>query len=363
MPMKVIHVETGRHLYGGALQVFYLLRGLSANRFDNVLVCPEGSEIAREAATFTEKTYAIKMHGDMDISFIWRLRRIIQNEQPDIIHLHSRRGADTLGGLASLGLGKKVVLTRRVDNPESKVVVGLKYSLYDKVVTISKGIRDVLLSEGLDKSKIECVPSAVDTEKYSQNCNEKWFRGEFKLQSYSKVVGMTAQFIERKGHRYLLQAIPAVLEQTPDVVFLFLGKGPLLEQIKSRVLASHFKDHVIFAGFRKDLDRILPCLTVLIHPAEMEGLGVSLLQAAASGVPIIATDVGGIPEIVKDKVNGYLIPVKNTAAISEALNAILTDLDAARKMGVKGREIVESAFSIEAMVEGNMKIYRELVQG
>ncbi|MCJ7500173.1 glycosyltransferase family 4 protein, partial [bacterium] len=118
----------------------------------------------------------------------------------------------------------------------------------------------------------------------------------------------------------------------------------------------------LFAGFREDLDRIMGCLDLVIHPALMEGLGVSLLQAASAGVPIVGTRVGGIPEIVRDGVNGYLVPPSDTPAVTQATLKVLGDPDHGRQLGRNSKKIVSENFSIDAMVEGNLSIYREVLK-
>ncbi|HET8701920.1 MAG TPA: glycosyltransferase, partial [Nitrococcus sp.] len=119
--------------------------------------------------------------------------------------------------------------------------------------------------------------------------------------------------------------------------------------------------HVRFEGFRNDLPRILPCLDLLVHPARMEGLGVALLQAAACGLPIVAGRAGGIPEIVRDGVNGLLVEPDDVPALAQALGRLCDDAALRRAFGESGREIALQEFSIDAMVDGNLRVYRALV--
>jgi glycosyltransferase involved in cell wall biosynthesis len=115
------------------------------------------------------------------------------------------------------------------------------------------------------------------------------------------------------------------------------------------------------AGFRDDLSQILPCLDLLAHPATMEGLGVSLLQASAAGVPIVASRAGGISEAVRDGVNGLLVPPGDAAALGAALSRLLADADLRRRLGAAGRILIRDEFSADVMIEGNLSVYRELV--
>jgi glycosyltransferase involved in cell wall biosynthesis len=358
--MHILHIETGRYLYGGALQVLYLLRGLREKRVENILVCAEGSDISRAAAPYAD-VRAMPMKGELDLQFALRLVRLIKTSRPDLIHVHSRRGADLWGALAARSRSIPAVVTRRVDNPEPAMVARMKYRFYDRVITISEGIRRVLLSEGISEDKISRVSSGVDYQRYTQPCNTHWFRREFALKPSSRTVAMIAQFIPRKGHRVLMEAAPRVLAVCPETRFLLFGKGPLKKEIQQLCEQKRIADKVIFGGFRSDLERILPCLDLVAHPAEMEGLGISLLQAAATSIPIVASRVGGIPEIVKDDVNGTLVDVGDATALAEALIYFLTNPVTAAAFGKAGREIVKNRFSITTMVEGNLKIYQEVV--
>lgn len=361
MTMTVIHVETGKHLYGGALQVFYLLRGLVGKPMRNILVCSKGSAIAKTSVAFADKIYEIPVRGDLDIAFIYRLKSVIKQEQADLVHLHSRRGADILGGIAAHLAGVKCICSRRVDNPEHPFIAKLKYKLYERVITISNGIREVLLKEGVPANKIVCVHSAVDSIKYAQPAEREWFEKEFSLKPGSLALGVIAQFIKRKGHRHLFAALPEVIARFPNIQVLLFGKGPEEEDLQKQIDKQNLNDYVHIAGFRDDLYRILPNLYAVVHPADMEGLGVSLLQAAAAGLPIIGTNAGGIPEIVRNEQNGLLIEPRNVEQLRAALLRLLANDSQARAWGKMGQHIVNAEFSIDAMVEGNLKVYQSVL--
>ena len=358
--MHILHVETGQHLYGGALQVLHLVKGLKKQGCRSTLVCAKGSKIGEAAAGFSP-IHEVPMVGELDPWFVLRLRRIIRTEHPDIVHVHSRRGADFWGIIAARLAKTKVILTRRVDNPELPWVAQMKYRLCDGVITISEGIRQVLLFEGVPAYKIDCVPSGVDSGKYNQPCETQWFCSEFGLKPDEKVIGVIGQLISRKGHRYLIEAAPTILKHYSETHFLFFGQGPLRHDLQQLSKSLHMADKVHFAGFRTDLERILSCLDLVVHPATMEGLGVSLLQAAAAGVPIVASRVGGIPEIVHDGVNGYLVDVAKTQAIVDAVLTLLHNPLKAKRLGRAGQELVRSHFSLEAMVAGNLRVYHDIL--
>lgn len=358
--MKILHVEAGRHLYGGALQVLYLLRGLAARGHHNLLVCPRGSTLAKAAAPVAE-VYPLALHGDADVLMIGRLWQLIRTEQPELVHLHSRNGADVMGGVAARLAGVPVIHTRRVDNPEPRWLVALKYRLHDRVIAISDGIAKVLIAEGLSATKLRMVRSAVDWQRYAPTSDCSAMRAQLGVPADALFIGVIAQLIPRKGHRFLLAALPELLAAHPNLQVRFFGQGALAAELQQQIDTAGVNQCVRLAGFRDDLAEILPALDVVVHPVLMEGLGVSLLQAASAGVPIVASRVGGIPEAVRDGENGLLVPPGDVAALRAAVNELLTDSNQRRRLGANGLALMAREFSINAMVDGNVAVYRELI--
>ena len=358
--MKVLHVESGRHLYGGARQVLYIMEGLARLGVDNLLACPPGAHIA-EPARAHARVFERAMKGDADIGLALRLKRLIRAQRPDLVHLHSRRGADLWGGVGAKLAGVPCVLSRRVDNPEPRWLVAAKYRLYDHVITISEGIREVLLGEGLAPGKVSCVRSAVDARPYLVDYDKAAYRRKLGLPPDTLLAGMVAQLIERKGHRHLLAALDEVLPVQPGLQVLIFGRGPLEAEIGQAIVDRGLSGRVRLMGFVDNLPAVLGCLDLLVHPADMEGLGVSLLQASAARVPIIASRAGGMPEAVRDGENGLLIAPGDVAALAAAMQRLLGDAALRARMGEAGRALVLKEFSTEVMCEGNLAIYRKVL--
>ncbi len=354
--MKVLHIEAGRFLYGGARQVLYILQGLHDRGVANVLACPPGADIALPARAYAD-VHEIPMKGDADIGLVCRLRRLIRATHPDIVHIHSRRGADLWGGIAARLERVPCVLSRRVDNPEPRMWVSLKYRLYDHVIAISEGIRQVLLTEGLPADKVTTIRSAIDAAPYLHDVDRQAFCREFGLPENALVIGVVAQLIPRKGHRHLLAVLPEVIQRFPDVQVIFFGKGPLQAELERDIAEHHLESHVHLAGFRTDLPHWLGGLDMLVHPADMEGLGISLLQAAAAGVPVIASRAGGMPEAVADHVSGLLIAPGDTPALQRELVRLLASHAERQRLGNNGRKRILTEFSPTEMVKRNSAIY------
>ena len=355
--MKVLHLESGQHLYGGPRQVLLLLRGLRAKGVENVLVCPVGSAIA--AAAPDADLREMPIGGDIDAAVIPRLRRLIAEIRPDVIHLHSRRGADWLGGLAALRLGIPVVLSRRVDSREPRIFAVAKYSLIDRIIAISRAIEKVLIDAGINRDKVVCVPSAVPPmDRYP--CDRIWLQQQFDVSVTAPVIGVIAQLIPRKGHNVLLDALPMVLSQIPDLRVLLFGRGVTADALHKQIEQLGLVDVVSFPGFRDDLSRILPCLDLVVHPALKEGLGIAVLQALQAGLPVVASDAGGIPEAVIDGQTGRLVPPGDAAALAQAVSDLLLHPDRAAALGERAAAYVAEHFSVEKMVTGNLAVYQSL---
>ncbi len=152
-----------------------------------------------------------------------------------------------------------------------------------------------------------------------------------------------------------------MVAEFPALRVLFFGQGPEAASLERSIAAAGLTDQVRLCGFRSDLPDLLPCLDLLVHPATMEGLGVSLLQASSAGIPVIASRVGGIPEAVRDGINGLLVPPGDVPALGAAVDQLLRDPELARRLGRGGRVLMSAEFSIPAMVEGNLAVYRELI--
>lgn len=361
--MKILHVETGRHLYGGAQQVFYLTRALTERGIGNILVCLPDSDIDLAARKAGVSVANLKCAGDHDLAFAFRLRQCVLDQKPDIIHCHSRRGGDFLGGLAVTGTSIPAVISRRVDNTESPLIAGLRYRPFCKVIAISAAIACVLREAGLDEARLTVIRDAVDTEGFMAPADQEAFRVEFGLSDGDFAVAVIAQLIPRKGHRYLLEAVAQLKANYPQLKVIIFGQGPLETELRAQTAKLGLSGLVQFAGFRRDLDDYLACLDLLVHPALAEGLGVAVLKAAAAGVPVVGFAAGGLPEAVADGETGLLVPPKDVEALRGAIARLIESPALRRELGEAGRIRMQNDFSIEAMVDDHVQLYESILSG
>lgn len=361
---RILHLELGGRLLGGSMQAFYLLREMTRAGYQTALACAAGSPLHQMCKQAGITHYPVEFAGDADPSLLPKLRRIFKDFKPHLIHIHSRKGADTWGALAArLFTDARVVIARRVDDP-------LKHSLFnrlrfgwlcDHIVAVSKGIVAELIRGGVEAGKISQVYSAIQAADYQIEADPLAVKQELAIAEDAKVVAVISQLIMRKGHRFLFQAAPAILAAHPATQFLILGEGELRDKLAQQVAELGIGSHVIFAGYRKDIGHILNAVDVLVHPATMEGFANVAMQAMAAEVPVVSSNVGGMPEVVRDDINGLLVPPGDPAALAIAVNSLLGDAALCRRLGENGRRIVETEFTVAAMVKGNLDVYNKLL--
>jgi len=359
--MKILHVETGRHLYGGPQQVIYLMSALQARGHDCTLVCPPGSGIDSPARAQSIPVRNLFCAGDLDLPFAYRLTQYINESKPDLVHCHSRRGADILGGLAASFADVPAIVSRRVDNTETRLTAALRYRPFRKIIAISEAIAAVLQDRGVDGDRIEVIRSAVDADRFQKQKNRAAFRAEFGIPDDAFVIAAAGQLIPRKGHRYLLQAFEDSKYTHPEFRLIIFGEGHLHNQLRAQAAALGLGDLVQFAGFRDDLDEYFGCFDIFVHPALAEGLGVVTLKAQAAGVPVIGFAAGGLVEAVEHNETGLLVPSEDVGALCDAIVTLIDDDALRERFGAAGRERMQKQFSIDTMADKHVGVYESVL--
>ena len=360
-PMKIVHVETGRHLYGGAQQVLWLLEGLAARNVEGLLVCPPGSGLDKMARERGMQVSNLPCSGDFDFNFAWRLRQLLVAERPDVVHCHSRRGADFLGGQAARLAGVPAVLSRRVDNPEASLFAKLRYRPFQRIIAISENVALSLHDSGLNPDRVTIIRSAVNVDDINVIPDCEVFREEFELDTGDFVIAVVAQLIPRKGHRFLFDVIPNLRDTHPGIRVVVFGSGSSEADLRALAAQLNLGGTVQFAGFRDDLDSYLGCFDLLVHPATQEGLGVAMLKAAAAAVPVVAFDVAGSREAVIHGKTGVLVPPEDVRTLQKAIALMIEEPEMCKELGEAGRQRMQEDFSVGTMVESHIELYESLL--
>jgi glycosyltransferase involved in cell wall biosynthesis len=358
--MRVVHLEAGRHLYGGARQVAHLIAGLEQLDVENVLLCARGSAIAR--AALPAESIELPLNGELDVGQLGRLSKVLQTLGADLLHVHSRRGADLYGGFAARRAGMPAVLTRRVDSREPAVWMRAKWRPYARIIAISNHIRtDLIERAGFASARVPLVASAVDADRFAPRPDSGRLAQAFGVPRDALVLGCVAQLIPRKGHRVLLQAFKQLARDDARLQLICFGTGPLRATLERQIAALELGRRVVLAGYREDLPELLGELAVLVHPAEREGLGVAVLEAMSAGVPVVAARAGGVPDSIAHEDTGLLVAPGDAAALATAIQRLLADAALRARLVEHGRHKIETDFSIARMAGGNLRVYQEVL--
>mgnify|MGYP003633367040 CR=1 FL=1 len=361
--MKILHVETGRHFLGGPQQVVYLINALRERGHDNILVCPPDSGIDGVARLAGVRVQNLFCAGDLDLPFAYRLSQFLKEQTPDIVHCHSRRGADVLGGLAAVFAEVPAVVSRRVDNTEMRLMASLRYKPFDRIIAISEAVAAVLREQEIDANRIEVIRDAVDADRFATKPDCSQFRDEFGVKNGMFTILAAGQLIPRKGHRFLLQAVANLVHTQQPLRVVILGEGELDTELRAQASQLGLNGVVQFGGFRADLDNFIACFDLLVHPALTEGLGVIALKAAAAGVPVVGFNAGGMPEAVLHGETGLLAEAENVDELQQHIRTLINDDELRQKMSVAGRLRMKNDFSIATMADKHIALYESIING
>lgn len=295
------------------------------------------------------------MRRALDLRALRRLRRLMKERAVDIVHTHSSIDS-WLGALAARSLGIPVVRSRHVTIPIRYPFV---YRLADRIITSGDRAAAVVRDAGIGGSRIVAISAGVDASRFHPGVSGKTVRDELGL--HGRVVGLVANVRGSKGHRYFLEAAQAVLRESPDVRFLIVGDGVGFDDVGRRVRDMGLERAVVMTGFRRDVPEVLAALDVLALPSiKSEAVSQVLLQALAIGAPVVATTIGGSPELVRDGVTGRLVPPEDGAALAAAILDLLRDPDRAREMARAGQAMVRAEQSMDAVMARTTAVYAEL---
>jgi glycosyltransferase involved in cell wall biosynthesis len=359
----VLHVDAGRGWRGGQAQVFELLRGLRGMGVRQALATPPRSALGRKAGSAGIAVLEIPMRGEWDLLAPRRIAREARRIGARLLHAHDSR-AHGLCWRALPSLPEaRLVVTRRVDFPVggnwlSRRKYGAARTHY---IAISTGVRDALTARGAVRpDRVDIVPSGIDPRRFRDGCRRDGLKRELGLAPGAVVIGQIAALADHKGQRYLIDAAKLVAAAHPESRFVIVGEGELRGALERQIAATGLTGTVHLAGFREDIETFLAGFDLFVLSSHMEGLGTSLLDAMWFGIPIVATRVGGVPDVIEDGVNGLLVAPRDPAALAQATLRLLADAGLRRRLGEEGRRTVEERFTAARMVEGTAAVYRGL---
>lgn len=361
--MKILHINTERTWRGGEQQTLNLLVGLNERRITSDLVCQADSPLEERATGAGVDVFPITMRGEIDLAASLQIRKLIKKFNYNIIHSHTSH-AHSLAFLASIGTGATRLVTRRVDfsifRHSFLKLSGIKYRfMADYYIAISNKIKEVLVHDGVPDRRIFVAHSGIDPQRFMPATGDHLL-SEFDIRENQKVVINVAHLARHKGQIYLVQAIPHVLAKLPDARFFIVGQGELTDELKEAASELGLGRALIFAGFRDDVADFYQIADLYVMSSVQEGLGTAVLDALALAKPVVATNCGGLPEIIHDGKTGRLVAPADPEALAEGIVDMLTRVEAATSMAHEGQSMVHKSFSIDAMVDNNIEVYKKV---
>ncbi|MHB8836090.1 MAG: glycosyltransferase [Candidatus Methylomirabilia bacterium] len=358
----VLHIDTERTWRGGQQQAAWLLEGLLARGWPTALVCPPRSILEERGRARSWPVHPVAMHGELDVAAGHRIARIARDGGLAILHAHSSH-ALALGLWARFfDRGLRLVASRRVDFPIRRHFLSrLKYSsgVLDRIICISAAVRAQLVADGVPADKLVVIPSGVDTRRFAGVRPPPHLRRSLGIPGSHLVIGTVAALADHKDYPTLLRAARLVLDQEPDISFVAVGDGPLHKEIAALARELGLGKRFLLLGFREDVGCLLKVFDIFVLASKTEGLGTSLLDAQALGLPVAACRAGGIPEIVTDRETGLLVPPVDPPALAAALLELAHNPELCARLGAQAKKAVQE-HDVSRTVDAHLKLYRSL---
>ena len=354
--------------WGGAERTLMeLASGLHGNGYRTKVLCFHGEGSATDGLNGQVPVEALGFPYHMRLRDLRRLRQAIARERPALVQCF-HTGPNRWGPVAARMAGvKRTVLGLQNVFPgqtlRERAVDWLTFRMASCAVSCSEAVRRFHTGpKRLSAAKITTIHNGVDVDRFRPGGDRMHLRRELGLDEHHLLVGAVAHLTPQKGHRHLLEAARQVVQRLPETVFVLVGDGSLRPELEEMVNAWKLQENVRFLGVRRDIPELLGSLDLFVLPSVWEGLGVAVLEAMACELPVVASRVDGIVEMVVEGVTGLLAPPKDAEALHVALTTLLESPAERERMGLAGRERAVSRFSTKAMVERYRGIYEGLLE-
>lgn len=363
--LTVIHLVEDMKTGGAERVIADIAEGLDSEKYDVRVWCiARGGNTADELA---EKGIEVKILGISSYHNplkILRLKRLLTEAGPDIVHTHGYF-ASVIGRLSAKKAGIPIIFAHvhstYWDYKKRHILMERKLSRFThKIICCSRAVENFVKDiEKVGDGKTLVIYNGVDEERFYPMEDAPSIRTELGIDEKALVVGTVSSLTPHKGHEYLIQAASLVKEELPSAKFLIVGDGPLRTELEDQVKNFSAHPFIMFTGTRKDVPKILSVMEVFVLPSSSrEGLGIAIIEAMAAEKPVVATDIGGIPEAVKKGETGFLVPPGDPGALAKAIIELLQNPEKAKEMGKKGRARFKEKFTRKKMLSETDALYQ-----
>ncbi len=299
---------------------------------------------------------------------IYKLYKLLKLHKIDLIHTHAY-SAGTVGRISAFLAGVSVIIYHNHSvhdhyNKYYHLVEWVLSFITDRIICVSDIVkRSTKETQGISAEKLITIYNGTSNVCSVSGKAIIKLKQELRIHPEHTVIGTITHMEEHKGVFYLIQSASCFLKSGKNLTFLLVGDGTQEEKLKRLCVDLKIEKNVIFTGERSDIPEILSLIDIFVLPSVREGLGLSIIEAMACGKPIIATNVGGIPEVVKDGVSGILVPPKDIEALQDAIVELLDDKEKQEAMGFNGKRIYGESFNSRTMVDRMEELYDLLIKG
>jgi len=368
--INILFVINSLPIGGCELGLVEIVKRLDKERFRPVVIClKEEGILAEKIIKGGGKIYSCLLRSKYDLWIIPRLISLIKREKIDIVYTLLEGDAMFWGRLSAKIAGVPVIVSsihsfktlggkRGIINPFNKLLLPITH----KIITVGQVQKDCLIEEeGIEAGKVVLIHDGVDLTLFGGK-REIIVEEYLGIPDRAPVVGIVAALHPVKAHEVFLEAAARILEVKPGVHFLIVGDGPRKEELVELSHSLGIASSIHFLGFRLDIPQITSCFDLSVLSSDSEAFPNVLLEAMAAGKPVVATNVGGCPEIVIPGETGFLAPPRDPEALSRVILTLLKDRKLAEEMGKRGRKRVERFFSVEKMVGEREQLFEDLLK-
>ena len=360
--LRIVHLDTGLDLRGGQRQLLQLARGLRARGHEQLIVCPDGSGLERQAREESFRVFALPAQDLGHSHGMMQLRQRLLAEPAQILHAHDGRG-QTLSWLASLALPVRRVASRRVTFlPGAVARHRFMYTrTCDAVIAVSHYVRGRLIDAGVPGNKVEVIPDGIEipaelpTPAERARARVAWRFGEEEF-----IIGHVGAFTPEKGQDVAVDAMRLLFQKLPVAFLLLVGRPPDGFRTEVEKGFSEAPARTRFLGELEDLADFFSGIDLFIMPSRAEGLGSAALLAMARGRAVVASRVGGLPEIVEPERSGWLVEPGSPQDLAEAMLAAASNRGRLAQFGSYARERARQ-FSNDIMIARTEALYQRLL--
>ena len=373
MRTKVCYVIDNLSFRGGERVFAQLATGLDRSRYAVTVACSPGGAFVELLQASGIPVVPFNMRPQFNLLALVGLAHFLRRERPDIVHCQGR--GDPYGRIAATLAGVPFVLSTTamihsrywVANPLRK----LTYHLIDRVtdpmvdhwLVLNQHAVDILCADhGVPGDRISIIPNGIEAERYALGLVARQkLRDELGLPADTPLVGGVGRLTWQKGFTHLIEAMPEILAVHPETHLVLAGDGELGEDLQRQAADCGVAGRCHFLGFRDDVPGIMAALDIFVLPSLAEGMPMVLLEAMAAGVPVIATHIPGVVDLIENGVDGLLVPPQDAEVLSRAAGRLLADRRVAQQLAAMGRDKVRRRYGVRRMVEQTERLYESLI--